>query len=189
MSKVMAAFVGASYREKVSARGEIQEITGIREMTRKMKEGLDEDLREEFRQMETDPFEGPMENLEKNRWEIRVPAGAVSPGESWEASTTQTIPPLGEIGLKEIYTLKEIRNGRKEAIIAYQLEFTQKSVPDGKPKLELEIKGENGMILWDLERGRLQSYKVDLQMEMSMEGENHALTTTYEMKLVPMEDR
>ncbi len=187
MSKVMAAFVGASYREKVSARGESLEITGIREMTRKMKEGLDEDLREEIRQMGKDPFEGPMENL-KNRWNIHLPVETVSPGESWKASTTQTLPPFGELEMKELYTLTEIRNdGGKEAVIKYQTEVSLKSVGDGK--LELGNCGGTGMIIWDLERGRLQSYKLDLQMEMSMRGEKHTIIGTYEIKLVPSEDR
>ncbi|MBI2932111.1 MAG: hypothetical protein HYY16_10715 [Planctomycetes bacterium] len=183
MAKVWGAMVGASVTAKMSPKGEILEVKGFDKLMDSIVERFGDDqpgMGEMLKEMYN---EDQMKQMMQLSYGI-LPGKPIGKGDTWETKGKFALPGMGEMGLENKATLKEIREGGKEAVIGMETKI-EKGEGDEAP---VKISGGKmtSELVWSIERGRLESSKGTMKMGLEAGDQSVEMTMTMGMKITPL---
>ena len=184
-----AAMVGQSYSMVVGPDGTVKSVQGIEELVEAMRASSPP---------EAAPMLDEMFNadilIEIAQQGIQIlPTDPVSPGDSWQTSSTMPNPLLGEVTNNLTFVLDQVeeRDGKTVALLSSTGEIVA-DAPDGLAGLpmEMDVDAEmTGSLIFELDRGLVLSSITTNKMTMTMSGPDGAsmtmpMTTVTSLELV-----
>ena len=184
-----AAMVGQSYSMVVGPDGTVKSVQGIEELVEAMRASSPP---------EAAPMLDEMFNadilIEIAQQGIQIlPTDRVSPGDSWQTSSTMPNPLLGEVTNNLTFVLDQVeeRDGKTVALLSSTGEIVA-DAPDGLEGLpmEMDVDAEmTGSLIFELDRGLILSSITTNKMTMTMSGPDGAsmtmpMTTVTSLELV-----
>ena len=184
-----AAMVGQSYSMVVGPDGTVKSVQGIEELVEAMRASSPP---------EAAPMLDEMFNadilIEIAQQGIQIlPTDRVSPGDSWQTSSTMPNPLLGEVTNNLTFVLDQVeeRDGKTVALLSSTGEIVA-DAPDGLEGLpmEMDVDAEmTGSLIFELDRGLVLSSITTNKMTMTMSGPDGAsmtmpMTTVTSLELV-----
>lgn len=184
-----AAMVGQSYSMVVGPDGTVKSVQGIEELVEAMRASSPP---------EAAPMLDEMFNadilIEIAQQGIQIlPTDPVSPGDSWQTSSTMPNPLLGEVTNNLTFVLDQVeeRDGKTVALLSSTGEIVA-DAPDGLAGLpmEMDVDAEmTGSLIFELDRGLILSSITTNKMTMTMSGPDGAsmtmpMTTVTSLELV-----
>ena len=184
-----AAMVGQSYSMVVGPHGTVKSVQGIEELVEAMRTSFPP---------EATPMLDEMFNadilIEIAQQGIQIlPTDRVSPGDSWQTSSTMPNPLLGEVTNNLTFVLDQVeeRDGKTVALLSSTGEIVA-DAPDGLEGLpmEMDVDAEmTGSLIFELDRGLVLSSITTNKMTMTMSGPDGAsmtmpMTTVTSLELV-----
>ena len=185
--KLMSGFLGESVTMKMSTRGEVLEVKGFDALIEKVAKSAPEGQGDMMQQMMKQAYSDEnMASMMQQGYTV-LPKDPVAVGDSWESQGTFPMPMMGKMKVTTKCTLKEIRDGGKEAVIAQANKIEVDPEAENPMQGVLEVKDAAGTyeVIWSLERGAMTSMKGDMKMVMSAGGQEIKTTNTTEMKWAP----
>ena len=174
-----AAMVGQSYSMVVGPDGTVKSVQGIEELVEAMRASSPP---------EAAPMLDEMFNadilIEIAQQGIQIlPTDRVSPGDSWQTSSTMPNPLLGEVTNNLTFVLDQVeeRDGKTVALLSSTGEIVA-DAPDGLEGLpmEMDVDAEmTGSLIFELDRGLVLSSITTNKMTMTM-----PMTTVTSLELV-----
>lgn len=185
MGKMFGAMVGKSVTMKMNPRGEILEVKGFDKIMEEMTKALgDEAQGEMLKQMMS---EDQMKQMFQSGWAM-LPDKPVAKGDTWDHKMETKMAGVGTITMKNKLTLKELRNGGKDAVIKVDTKIEGKPDDEGG-MVELTDGKMDSEIGWSLEKGRMESMTGTMTMKMAAGGQEFEVSAALTMKLAPKKDR
>ncbi len=184
---MQAALVGGSFRLRLSAQGQAEEVDGMAALTkdafpRLKKRGFSADGLKSFQGFYTD------ENV-KNTFQLFFPTLAqekTAPGKTWSREVTLKDSQIGVITKTTSYTFKELRKEKSEAVIqgetAYQVDASKAEDREMAERIKMS---EKLAVVWDVTSGRLTSLETVSAKAMSLTGSKVVVETRSSMTLKP----
>jgi hypothetical protein len=185
MGRVFAAFLGKSVTAQLSRKGECLKFEGMG----KLMDAALKELPEEMQGM-AEMFKASMnDDYAKSMMQMSVgflPKAPVAKGETWSDSASLSLGMMGKMDMKTKSTLKELRNGGKEAVVGQDTKFEFKA-GEGGPMGPMEVTDSKmkSEMVWLIDRGVMQSTKGTMSMDMNAGGQEMTISSKIEMKLAP----
>lgn len=176
----LKALVGATFRYKMSPRGELTDV--------RVPDGLVEKLKE------VGPKTGGnlgmyseegLKNMIKES-SLSLPADALAIGKSWTIQSKVLSPPIGTLVLDKTYRYEgPAREGER---IGLEVGITLEPAPGGRAEVKIGEQEGKGYFLFDNEAGRVAESSVREKVQMLIKATNQELSQTIDtstvMKLV-----
>lgn len=184
LSGIFAGFLGKSITFQINRKGEVLKVDGITKLVEAAIEALPEEQQGFAGMMKQylndDTFKGMMQLFLPI-----LPKDPVDKGATWEGGTSVGMGGLGKADMKSKNTLKEVREGGKEAVWGVESKFTFKEGEGGMGGMEVTESKLKGEIVWSLEKGLLQTMKGTLNADGTGGGGEMSVSQKMEFKLVP----
>jgi len=171
--QLMAGCLNGTFSARISKRGAISQIRGLKEILEKAALEIPE-MQESGDKEVASRFASSIDQILQEGFDSAAGQG-LGKGDSWESRLESVVFGVGEAPVKIKSTVKEIR--AKDAVIGRALEFdfsNNERNPDGKGT-------GTGEMTWSIERGILQSAKWSAQVVTSRGNVDVALS----VKLAP----
>jgi hypothetical protein len=184
LSGIFAGFLDKSITFQMNKKGEVLKVEGITKLIEAAIAALPEEqqgfagMMKQY--MNDDTFKGQMQLLLPI-----LPKEPVAKGATWEGGTSVGMGGLGKADMKSKSTLKDVREGGKEAVVGVESKFTFKEGEGGMGGMEVTESKMKGEIVWSLEKGLLQSMKGTLNADGTGGGGEMSVSQKMEIKLVP----
>jgi hypothetical protein len=185
LSRIMSSFLGKSITLQLGRKGEVLKVEGMG----KLVEAAVNDLPEEMQ-----PMAGMMKmymNDENTKSQMQLlfgllPKEPVAKGETWETKANLGMAGLGKSEMKSKCTLKDIREGAKEAVIGIESKLNFKA-EDGGGGMGMEVTDSKSKfeMVWAVDRGMMQSMKGTMTLDGSAGGGEMSMVQKMELKLAP----
>jgi len=174
--------VGATFKYKMSARGELSDVQVPDGLVNKLKEASPAAAAAAGGMFTEEGLKNMI-----NESSLSLPAEDLAKGKSWSRPTKMPPSPIGTMTLDKTYTYE----GASDGLEKLSLKVDIKLDPPTNPNFDVKIgdqKGE-GALLFDNNAGRVSSSKVSEKVAMKIAVQNQQIEqtteTTSEMKLVP----
>ena len=184
-----AAMVGQSYSMVVGPDGTVKSVQGIEELVEAMRASSPPEAAPMLDEMFNADI---LIEIAQQGMQI-LPTDPVSPGDSWQTSSTMPNPLLGEVTNNLTFVLDQVeeRDGKTVALLSSTGEIVA-DAPDGLAGLpmEMEVDAEmTGSLIFELDRGLILSSITTNKMTMTMSGPDGAsmtmpMTTVTSLELV-----
>ena len=184
-----AAMVGQSYSMVVGPDGTVKSVQGIDELVEAMRASSPPEAAPMLDEMFNADI---LIEIAQQGMQI-LPTDPVSPGDSWQTSSTMPNPLLGEVTNNLTFVLDQVeeRDGKTVALLSSTGEIVA-DAPDGLAGLpmEMDVDAEmTGSLIFELDRGLILSSITTNKMTMTMSGPDGAsmtmpMTTVTSLELV-----
>ena len=184
-----AAMVGQSYSMVVQPDGTVKSVQGIEELVEAMRTSFPPEVAPMLDEMFNADI---LIEIAQQGMQI-LPTDPVSPGDSWQTSSTMPNPLLGEVTNNLTFVLDQVeeRDGKTVALLSSTGEIVA-DAPDGLAGLpmEMDVDAEmTGSLIFELDRGLILSSITTNKMTMTMSGPDGAsmtmpMTTVTSLELV-----
>ncbi len=184
-----AAMVGQSYSMVVQPDGTVKSVQGIEELVEAMRTSFPPEVAPILDEMFNADI---LIEIAQQGMQI-LPTDPISPGDSWQTSSTMPNPLLGEVTNNLTFVLDQVeeRDGKTVALLSSTGEIVA-DAPDGLEGLpmEMDIDAEmTGSLIFELDRGLVLSSITTNKMTMTMSGPDGAsmtmpMTTVTSLELV-----
>ena len=184
-----AAMVGQSYSMVVGPDGTVKSVQGIEELVEAMRASSPPEAAPMLDEMFNADI---LIEIAQQGMQI-LPTDPVSPGDSWQTSSTMPNPLLGEVTNNLTFVLDQVeeRDGKTVALLSSTGEIVA-DAPDGLAGLpmEMDVDAEmTGSLIFELDRGLILSSITTNKMTMTMSGPDGAsmtmpMTTVTSLELV-----
>ena len=184
-----AAMVGQSYSMVVGPDGTVKSVQGIEELVEAMRASSPPEAAPMLDEMFNADI---LIEIAQQGMQI-LPTDPVSPGDSWQTSSTMPNPLLGEVTNNLTFVLDQVeeRDGKTVALLSSTGEIVA-DAPDGLAGLpmEMDVDAEmTGSLIFELDRGLVLSSITTNKMTMTMSGPDGAsmtmpMTTVTSLELV-----
>ena len=186
LGRVMSAFLGKSVSIQLTKKGECVKFEG---MAKLMEEAIKE-MPEEQQAMGEMMKASMNDEYGKTMMQMSMgflPKAPVGKGDTWSDTAALSMGVIGKMDMKSKSTLKEIRNGGKEAVVGQDIKFDFKPGDGGGAMGPMEVT-ESKMkaeMVWLVDKGIIQSSKGSMTTDMNAGGQEMTMTMKMEMKLAP----
>ncbi len=184
-----AAMVGQSYSMVVGPDGTVKSVQGIEELVEAMRTSFPPEVAPMLDEMFSADI---LIEIAQQGMQI-LPTDPISPGDSWQTSSTMPNPLLGEVTNNLTFVLDQVeeRDGKTVALLSSTGEIVA-DAPDGLEGLpmEMDVDAEmTGSLIFELDRGLVLSSITTNEMTMTMSGPDGAsmtmpMTTVTSLELV-----
>jgi len=184
-----AAMVGQSYSMVVQPDGTVKSVQGIEELVEAMRTSFPPEVAPILDEMFNADI---LIEIAQQGMQI-LPTDPISPGDSWQTSSTMPNPLLGEVTNNLTFVLDQVeeRDGKTVALLSSTGEIVA-DAPDGLEGLpmEMDVDAEmTGSLIFELDRGLVLSSITTNKMTMTMSGPDGAsmtmpMTTVTSLELV-----
>ena len=184
-----AAMVGQSYSMVVQPDGTVKSVQGIEELVEAMRTSFPPEVAPMLDEMFNADI---LSEIAQQGMQI-LPTDPISPGDSWQTSSTMPNPLLGEVTNNLTFVLDQVeeREGKTVALLSSTGEIVA-DAPDGLEGLpmEMDVDAEmTGSLIFELDRGLVLSSITTNRMTMTMSGPDGTsmtmpMTTVTSLELV-----
>ncbi|HTF56816.1 MAG TPA: DUF6263 family protein [Planctomycetota bacterium] len=185
LSRVMSSFLGKSITLQVGRKGEVLKVEGMT----KLVESAVADLPDEMQPTATMMKMYINDENTKNQMQAlfgMLPKDPIAKGDTWETKSNIALGGLGKSEMKSKCTLKDIREGGKEAVIGIDSKLNFKP-EDGGGGMGLELTDSKSKfeMVWSVEKGMLLGMKGTMTLDGSAGGGEMSMVQKTELKLAP----
>jgi len=184
LSRIMAAFVGKSITLQVGKKGEVLKVEGMSKLLEAAISELPEEMQAMGGMMKT------YMNDDNMKSQMQVLFGLLPPepkgkGDTWETKSNIGMGGMGKSEMKSKCTLKDLREGGKEAVIGIDSKLTFKAEEGGGMGMEVTDSKSKFEMVWSVEKGMMLGMKGSMTLDGTAGGGEMSMVQKTELKLAP----